>query len=81
LNYARSAARCGEFLRAREVTLDLFGHVTAEDPRSHLLLGKLAIELHDKQLLCEAEEFLAALGRDSAIKDLKNTEKTRVFEF
>lgn len=79
--YARSAARSGEFLRARDVALELVGHVTAEDPRSHLLLGKLAVRLHDKRLLREAKEFLAVLEQDWAIEELKNTEKTRVFEF
>jgi hypothetical protein len=80
-DYARSAARSGEFLCARDVALELVGHVTAEDARSHLLLGKLAIHLHDKRLLHEAKEFLAVLRQDWAIEELKNTEKTRVLEF
>jgi hypothetical protein len=79
--YACSAARSGEFLRARDVALELVGHVTAVDPRSHLLLGKLALQLHDKLLLREAKEFLAVIKQDWAIEELRNTEKTRVLEF
>jgi hypothetical protein len=79
--YARSAARGNEFLCARDVALELVGHVTPEDPRSHLLLGKLAIRLHDKQLLREAREFLAVLKQDWAIKELEIAGRTRVFEF
>jgi hypothetical protein len=80
-DYARSAARNGQLLRARDVALELVGHVTAEDPRSHLLLGKLAIQLHDKQLLRDAKEFLAVLRQGWAIEELQNAKKTRVFEF
>jgi hypothetical protein len=80
-DYARSAARAGQLLRARDVALELVGHVTEEDPRSHLLLGKLAIQLHDKRLLREAKEFLAVSKQDWAIRELENVEKTRVLEF
>jgi hypothetical protein len=81
LEYARSAARAGQFVQARDVALELVGHVTPEEPRSHLLLGKLAIQLKDKRLQREAKEFLAALRQDWAIKELKNAEKATVFEF
>ncbi len=80
-DYARSAARAGQFLRARDVALELVGHVTPDDPRSHLLLGKLAIRLRDKQLLHEAEKFLALLRQDWANEELQNAAKTKVFEF
>jgi hypothetical protein len=79
--YARSAARTGNFLLARDVALELVGHVTLEDPRSHLLLGKLAIQLRDKRLLREAKEFLALLKQDWAVEELKIAEKTRVLEY
>ena len=39
---------------------------------SHLLLGKLAIQLTDKRLLREAKEFLGVLRQDWAIEELKN---------
>lgn len=79
--YARTAARGRQFLCARDVALELVGHVTPEDPRSHLLLGKLAIQLKDRQLLREAKEFLAVLKQDRAIKELETAERTRAFEF
>ena len=81
LDYARAAARNGQLLRARDVALELVGHVTAEDARSHLLLGKLAVQLHDKQLLREAKGFLTVIKQDWAIEELKNAEKARVLEF
>lgn len=79
--YARSAARAREFLCARDVALELVGHVTQEDPRSHLLLGKLAIQLKDRQLLREAKAFLAVLKQDWAIEELETAARTRAFEF
>jgi hypothetical protein len=79
--YARTAAREGELLCARDVALELVGHVTTEDARSHLLLGKLGIQLHDKQLLREAKNFLGVLRQDWAIAELQAAEKTRIFEF
>lgn len=80
-DYARSAARSGQFLVARDVALELVGHVTAEDPRSHLLLGRLAIQLRDKRLLREAKEFLAFMRQDWAIAELQSAEKTGAIEF
>ena len=56
-DYAQAAARAGQFQVARDVALELVGHVTAEDPRVHLLLGKLALQLRDKTLLREANNF------------------------
>ena len=70
-DYARSAARNGHFLCARDVALELVGHVTAEDPRYHLLLGKLVIQLKDKQLLGEARKFLAFTKQVWAIEELQ----------
>lgn len=56
-----AAARKGQFLCARDVALEPVRHVTAEDTRTHLPLGTLAIKLHDKQLLHEAMKFLAVI--------------------
>jgi hypothetical protein len=80
-DYAQATARNGSLLCARDVALELVGHVTAEDPRSHLLLGKLGIKLRDKRLLREAKEFLAVIKQDWAIAELQAAEKTKVFEF
>jgi hypothetical protein len=79
--YARSAATNGEFLRARDVALELVGHVTAEDPRPHLLLGKLAVQLRDKRLLREAKNCLTALKQGQGIEELEIAKKTRRVEF
>ena len=42
----------------------------AEDPRTHLLLGKLAIRLNDRQLLREAHQLLIYFGFHEADRDL-----------
>ncbi len=80
-DYGRSAARNGQLLCARDVALELVGHVTADDPYGHLLLGKLAVGLRDKQLLREAKAFLAVLKQDWAIEELQNAEKIGAAEF
>ncbi len=68
-------------MTARDVALELVGHVTAEDPRSHLLLGKLAIQLRDKSLLSEAEHFLVYLNQDRAIEGLRSAMTTGIITF
>jgi hypothetical protein len=80
-DYARTAAKNGQFLRARDVALELVGHVSQEDPRSHLLLGKLAIQLRDKQLIREAKAFLAFSKADREVEELHAAEKTGVLDF
>jgi hypothetical protein len=47
----------------------------------HGLLGKLAIQLKDRQLLREAKAFLAVLKQDWAIEELETAARTRAFEF
>jgi hypothetical protein len=79
--YARSEAINGEFVRARNVALEIVGHVTAEDPRPHLLLGKLAIQLRDKRLLREAQNCLDLLKHSPCIDELEIAKKTRKVEF
>jgi hypothetical protein len=79
--YAQSAAKNGQFLVARDVALELVGHVTAEDPRVHLLLGKLAIQLQDKRLLLEAKHFLVLLKQDTAVEALQYAAKMKRMEF
>ena len=59
--YALGAARDGALEVAREVALETVGHVSVEDPRSHLLLGQLAVALQDRSLLAEAKAFLRFL--------------------
>ena len=62
--YALKAARTGQLEAARDVALEAVGHVTLEDPRAHLLLGELAVMLHDRPLLQEARTFLRFLKHE-----------------
>jgi hypothetical protein len=73
--YALSKARAGELLEARDVALQIVGHVTMEDSRSHVLLGKLAIVLRDRTLLREARRFLVLLKQEEALEDLRASAK------
>jgi hypothetical protein len=77
LDYARAAAAAGQFLAARNVALEIIGHVTSEDPRPHLLLGKLAIQLGERQLLREAQSFLALLKQDAALIEIEAARKSK----
>ena len=80
-DYAQAAARAGQFLSARDVALELVGHVTAEDPRVHLLLGKLAVQLRDKTLLREARRFLILLKQNVALDELQETARMKSVQF
>jgi hypothetical protein len=76
-DHAQAAARAGQFLTARDVALELVGHVTAEDPRVHLLLGKLAVQLRDKTRLREGKRFLTLLKQGEAVEELQDAHRTR----
>ncbi len=80
-NYARSSAREDKLMLARDIALELVGHVTADDPRVHLLLGKLAIRLQDKTLLREAQSFLAFLRQDPYVEELRIAERGNEWQF
>ena len=58
LTHAQTSARTGELYTSRDVLLETAGHVSFEDPRVHLLLGQVAVALHDPELLREAKAFL-----------------------
>jgi hypothetical protein len=62
--YALNSARAGKLETARDVALETVGHVDAENPRPHLLLGELGLALGDRTMLREAREFLRVLGHD-----------------
>jgi hypothetical protein len=79
--YAVTEARKHNLAVALEVMLQLVGHVTAEDPRAHMLLGKLAIRLGDMQLLGEAMAYLAALKQADRLIELDAARKTGVVHF
>jgi serine/threonine protein kinase len=60
-DYAKAAAAAGDLELAREIGLEIVGHVDAEDPRPHALLGRLAIDLGDSRLLRDARGYLQFL--------------------
>jgi hypothetical protein len=80
-NYARSLARAGELLSARDLALEIVGHVTPADARTHFLLGKLAIRLRDRELYQEAKSFLEFLGDLAAVQELQSLEKISDWQF
>ena len=58
---AKEAAGCCDLQEAREIALEAIQHVTMESARLHLLLGKIAISLNEKDLLRDARMFLEFL--------------------
>jgi len=58
LTHAQTSARTGKLYDSRDVLLETAAHVTFEDPRVHVLLGQVAVALHDWELLREARAFL-----------------------
>ncbi len=80
-DHAQAAARAGQFIVARDVALELVGHVTAADPRVHLFLGKLAIQLRDKTLLREAKRFLVLLKQGEAVEELQSARRMKSLQF
>lgn len=57
LRHAQTSARTGELFASRDVLLETAGHVSFDDPRVHVLLGQVAVALHDWDLLREAKPF------------------------
>lgn len=80
-NYALEAARNGDLVRARDVALELVGHVTPHDAPTHLLLGKLALRLGDEQLLREAKAFLQHFGETALSDQLGQAEQAESWTF
>jgi hypothetical protein len=80
-NYARGEANRGELIRARDVALELVGHVSAQDPRPHTLLGRLAIRRGDRRLLREAHQFLTYFGFHDADRDLHAASNDNTWQF
>jgi hypothetical protein len=79
--YARTAAREDMPLTARDVALELVGHVTPVHAPTHVLLGKLGIRLQDGGLLREARLFLDFLGATAAVQELEMLKKTKDWQF
>jgi hypothetical protein len=61
LAHAVELAQAGRLEAARDLALEMAGHVTLEDPDTHLLLGQIAVALRDRSLLAEARACLRVL--------------------
>jgi len=70
LTYAQTSARTGEFFASRDVLLETAAHVSFDDPRVHVLLGQVAVALHDRELLREAKAFLQFFKFNSSERKL-----------
>jgi len=68
---AKDAFACGNFQLATVMSLEAIQHVTAEFGRLHLLLGKTALSVGDKDLFREAKTFLEFLREDHALRELQ----------
>jgi len=75
-NQANDACACGDFQLAKATIFEAVQHVTAESPRLHLLLGKVALSLGDKDLFREVKTVLRFLQADYFIQELLAAEKS-----
>lgn len=80
-SFALESARAGKLELARDVAMEAVGHVTMEDPRLHLLLGRIAIVLGDGRLLRDAKAFLEFFGMDSWRRKLSQIEESGTADF
>lgn len=81
LSYALAAARADNIEVARDVAFETVSHVSLEDPRTHLLLGQIAVALRDRRLLREASTFLQFLNAGSFRRKLEEATRSRLPHF
>ena len=81
LGHAQASARVGELEAAREVVLETIAHVSLEDPRAHLLLGQIAVALHDRRVLREAKAFLQFFKLNSWERRLDEADRSGAPDF
>ena len=81
MDFAMSAAQRQEWTVARDVALELVGHVSAEPPHVHLLLGKLALLLRDGELLQGAKDWLKFLDFPDLLDHLRAAEAAGISRF
>ena len=67
----------GDLELAKATILEAVQHVTAESPRLHLLLGKVALSLGDRDLFREVQAFLEYLQANDFLQDLLAEERSR----
>jgi hypothetical protein len=73
---AKKALERGNFQEAKETALEAIQHITSESPRLHLLVGKIALCLGEKDLLAKARTFLEFLQADETLQELFAAEKS-----
>jgi hypothetical protein len=74
--HAKEAAERGTLQEAKETVFQAIQHVTMESARLHLLLGKTAISLREKEILREARTFLEFLHDNQALRELLAAEQS-----
>jgi hypothetical protein len=80
-HYALKKAMMGHHAMAREVLLEMVGHVTMADPDTHLLLGQLGVALGDAELVREAHEHLRFFGSGAWDRKLEAVEYSGKADF
>ena len=73
---ANEAVARGNFQDAKETALEAIQHITIESSRLHLLLGKAALFLGDKDVFCEARTFLEFLQAEEPLRELLTAEQS-----
>src|SRR6267378_1458939 len=73
---AREAAERGALQKAKETALEAIQHVTMDSARLHLLPGKIALALKEKEVVREAEAFLEFLHAKQSVRELLAAEET-----
>jgi hypothetical protein len=73
---AKGAVERGDLQEARQIALRAIQHVTTESARLHLLLGKTAISLNEKDLLRDARMFLEFLCAEQALRELQEVDRS-----
>ena len=73
---AKEAAARGNLQEAKKTVLEAIQHVTSESPRLHLVVGKIALCLGEKDLFAEARTFLEFLEADEPLQELLAAEKS-----
>jgi hypothetical protein len=81
LAWALKSAQAGRLEAARDVGLETVSHVTLEDPRLHVFLGRVAIALGDETLLQDAKSFLSFLKQDRLRRSLDGFAQRRPWDF
>jgi len=81
LSHAQESAGAGELEAAHEIVLETIAHVSLEDPRAHLLLGQIAVALHERRTLREAKAFLQFFKLSSWERRLDEVDRSGAPDF